>query len=259
MNHAKMNRLGLIALSVAATLGQSGCDGTSGGGGPDGGRNYRLEGAAVKDPALGYLAVSADLTSEGAPVYSAEIKFGPDQLTLRLDSAFYQVVRMASAYPSGNYHLYVRDSTLLNDSIATRLPGDFQIETVLPATGEKRSIDVVTLDWSPSSVTDGYVMAAVKRTSAYSGAGFSQYVTSGATAGTYPNEAFSLPSGDPDTGMYDLYVYSYVGSPDSILARVSLPVPMPSRLVDNIARKDVEGRFGTVVVTPRGSIRVTQQ
>jgi hypothetical protein len=99
-------------------------------------------------------------------------------------------------------------------------------------------------------------MAVVKCDSLYTQSGHSEYVIPMDTTGTFPNEIFTLPNDEPDTGLYYLYVYSYVGRPDSALSANILPVPLPGQLADTVLTKDLEGRFGTIVVAAFDSIKV---
>ncbi len=247
--------LGLILLALPVTI-QWGCSSFPSQNKPQPTYSYRLEGALVKDLNTDFTHIVATPTRDDSTLPGAEIRFGGDSLAYLVDSTYYRVVLPAGDYPAGSYKIEIRDSTFFHDSAMTEIAGDFAIQNVLPARREKLSFEDVSLEWTSSSATDGYVIAAVKRDLAYAATGHVQYVTLGTPKETFENDAFNLPSGEPDTGWYYLYVYSYVGSPDSSLSATLLPVPMPSQLPDSISVHDLEGRFGTVLVAPFDSMHV---
>ena len=78
--------------------------------------------------------------------------------------------------------------------------------------------------------------------------------------GTIPSDAFVLTDGiNPDTGLYNLYVYAISGSPDSALTSTLLPAPMSQELSNNIAATSISGRFGVVVISRTDTVRVAIQ
>jgi hypothetical protein len=221
--------------------------------------SYRFEGVLVKDANTNFTHIIATLTRDDSTLSGAEIRFDGDSLAYSVDSTYYRAVFPAGDYPAGSYDIEIRDSSFFHDTLATDVAAAFAIGTVLPVRGEKTPSESVTLMWSPSLGTDGYIMAAVKCDSIYTQSGYSEYVVPMDTSGTFSNEIFTLPNDEPDTGLYYLYVYSYIGSPDSALSAHILPVPLPGQLTGNISVKDLEGRFGTIVVTAYDSIRVVVQ
>ncbi len=247
--------LTLLLLAIL-TLILVGCDGSSSVNRPVPTYSYRFDGVLVKDLNTDYARIAATLSRDDSLVTGAEIRFGGDSLAYCADSTYYRVVLPAGEYPAGSYDIEIRDSSRFHDTLATGLAADFVIETVFPAQREKRTFDLVRLTWSGSADAEGYIIAAVKRDSLYTGGGYSQYVTSQTTYEEFPHDAFNLPNDDPDTGWYNLYVYSYIGSSDSALSAELLPVPMPSQLADNISVNDLTGRFGTIIVTRFDSMRV---
>jgi len=244
---------------VALALIQFGCDSYPSKYVPEDTYSYRFEGALVKDLNTDFTSVVATLTREDSILPEAEIRFDGDSLAFT-DSAFWRAVLPAGDYPAGSYDIEIRDSSFFHDTLTTILAGDFAIDTVWPEWRYILPFQEVKLEWHGSANTQGYVMAAVKMESAYTGAGFSQYVLAEqGPSGTFDPNAFALPGGtdnEPDPGWYYLYVYSYVGSPDSALSAALLPAPMPSQLGDNISVKDLDGRFGTIVVTQFDSMLV---
>jgi hypothetical protein len=216
---------------------------------------YRFEGAAIKDVDLDFMYVAATLWRDDSTRPEAEIRFGGDSLAYIQDSTFFRAVLPSGDYPAGDYEIEIRDSILFHDTLMTRLPDTFAITSVFPDIREKGT-ETVRLQWSPSTGTEGYVIAAVKRDSAYTGTGFSQYVASLSTLDAFPDSAFGGINDEADTGWYNLYVYAYTGAPDSGLSARLLPVPFPSQLADDIKVVDLQGHFGSVVVTAHDSMHV---
>jgi len=247
----------LCLASLAAT--QGGCDGYPSKYKPSPTFSYRFEGALVKDLNTDSARIVVTLTRDDSTLSNAEIRFDGDSLAYSADSTYYRATLPADAYPAGSYDIKIRDSSFFHDTLTTEVADSFAIGTVLPARGEKIPSESVTLTWSPSLGTNGYIMAVVKCDSLYTQSGYSEYVIPMDTTGTFPNEIFTLPNDEPDTGLYYLYVYSYVGRPDSALSANILPVPLPGQLADNISVKDLDGRFGTIVVAVFDSIKVVVQ
>lgn len=249
--------LGLLSLAALA-LTLCGCDGYPSKYKPEETFSYRFEGVLVKDFNVDLTRIVVTLTRNDSTLSGAEIRFGGDPLAYSGDT-YSRSVFPASAYQADSFDIEIRDSSIFHDTVTTELADDFVIETVVPPRREKTASETVSLTWTDSANAQGYVMAAVKRYSSYTQAGYSQYVTSHTASGTFNNEAFASPSGEPDTGWYYLYVYSYIGSPDSALSANLLPVPMPSQLSDNILLNDFEGHFGTVVVARIDSMYVVAE
>lgn len=250
--------LTLLSL-VALVLIQFGCDSYPSKHKPGDTFWYGFAGVLVKDFNVDMTHIVATLTRNDSSLTGAEIRFDGDSLAYIADSTYLRAVFPAGAYQADTFDIEIRDSSLFHDTVIVVLAADFAIDSVIPPTRLKTSSDHVSLGWSGSSDAEGYVIAAVKRYSSYTGAGYSQYVTSQATSETFPNDVFILPSDEPDTGWHYLYVYSYIGSPDSALSAAFLPVPMPGQLADNIDENSLEGRFGTIVVAVFDSIKVVVQ
>jgi hypothetical protein len=156
--------------------------------------------------------------------------------------------------------LTVDDSATNSNTFLVTIPDTFSILTVDPPNRIVTGLQSVSASWSGSANAGGYVLAAVRRPYAYTGTGYSQFVTSGNPAGTLPPDAFSLsPGPSPDTGWYYIYVYAYIGGPDSLFARSILPVPMPSNLADNVNDDPWFGQLAALVVAYRDSVHVVTQ
>ena len=154
--------------------------------------------------------------------------------------------------------LRIADSLRFRDSLSVAVTDTFSItDNFDPPNHLLNGAGQVSLEWTGSINSDAQVMAAVKADRAYSGDGMSLWAINSGTAGTIPTEAFiEQISGNPDTGLYNVYVYSISGVPDSALSARFLPVPLPSQLTDNLEKRDIVGRFGTIMVAAFDTVRV---
>ena len=112
---------------------------------------------------------------------------------------------------SDSLSITVIDSTNSFDTQVI-VPDTFSILNLVPFNHIVGGLsDNVTLSWSGSAGTEGYILAAVKADSAYKGQGYSAAVATQTTGGTIPPDAFQLDGSIvPDTGLYNVYVYIIV-------------------------------------------------
>jgi hypothetical protein len=176
-----------------------------------------------------------------------------------LDSAYQVILRPAAVFAADTSYFAVVDGTSFGDSILINVADTFSItdnfeppNRLLPGGGQ------VSLEWTAAANAEGYMLAAVKADSAYTGTGYTHMVESGQTAGTIPPDAFIDPiTSVLETGVYYIYVYAFTGSPDSAQASHWLPTPLPFVFPTNISRDRLSGRFGTMAVTAHDSVYVT--
>jgi hypothetical protein len=233
---------------------------------PDGGDTaYKVGGVMAVDHNVNKTTGAAAFINDTLIVSTGTVKFSGAALAFNnaqfaLDSVYAAIWNSAAQFASGNHTFSVADSTSLSQqSVATSLAGSLGITGVTPPSRISNGNDLVKLSWFGGTGASGFVIAAVLRAQAYTGAGYSIYATS-QTSETFPREAFYQTSPTtPDTGWYYLYVYAYNGSPDKVLSRYTLPVSMPTQLADNIALRDLSGHFGTVRVALRDSVHVVLQ
>ena len=150
-------------------------------------------------------------------------------------------------------------------SVLNFIPDTFSVDaytpdSLIPNTNGQE----MQLSWTASANSDGYIIAVVLEDSAYTGYGYSQYVTSQTTSATIPPDAFRLPPDTAgvaqlDTGWYNIYVYGFSGRPDSLMSWPMLPVRIPSTLSDNVDEGVLTGRIGSVTVTRRVRTHVVSQ
>lgn len=255
--------IALAGLILTALLG---CNSAPGPNKPFPFGTFRIEGILVSDPNTDTVKAIVHLDKSNNAFAQAEVYFDDSLFTAMLsgfstDTIYYFDDRPYLSFTAGAHYVIVDDTNGFRDSALINLPDSFKILTVSPfnhqIAGNPRT---ASLSWSTSTNSGGFILAAVKNGMAYTGSGWSGYVQTFGTAGTIPPEAFLLPDGiNPDTGLYNIYVYSYTGAPDSALSSLILPVPLPGQLQDNLDSPDFSGRFGTVMVTAFDTVRVTQQ
>ena len=228
--------------------------------------NYRLEGAYVQlidhDDAHAVAKLKRnDSTLAVGSVRMANAALAFFASYFEIDSAYQAVVRPAADMAGEDVYLVVGDGSRFIDSLPFSVVDTFSIsDQIDPANHQLQGAGQVSLAWTAAANAAGYVIAAVKAEDAYTGKGYSAPAATVGTSGTIPPEAFLDPiSQDPDTGLYNIYIYAYNGSPDSALTAKFLPTTWPMPDADNIARANFSGRFGTVTVTAMDTIRVVTQ
>ena len=264
MNHVRQLASRLIPL-LCLTL-QAGCNGRSGPTLPGGTATYVFRGAVVKDANRNGTVSVVGAVTDDTTVSTTILAFAGDTLDFNdpafqffagIDSVFSHLQTPVTSLPAGQYRLFFTDPGGQRDSIMTAVSDTFSIISMDPPNHLLQGLDQVTVDWSPTTNVTGYILAAVKETLPYTGKGYSAVVSSGINSGTIPPEAFALAGvNTPDTGLYNIYVYAYFGAPDSLLVHRLLPTPFPLQPADNIDREVISGRFGTITVTKRDTLRV---
>lgn len=231
--------------------------------------DFRIDAVLVVDLQRDTVMIAVDLRRDGARVTTAAMSIGGQTLTyddplFPADSVYSLRDNSASTYLGQSLSVIVSDSGRSIDTVAFAVPDTFYIPIdgiTLPANHLLQGGGNVTLGWTGSVGSNGYILAAVLSDTAYTGWGYSLINDPNAgTGGTIPGAAFILSDGvTTDTGLYDIYVYAINNSPDSVLSDLLLPVPLPDVLADNIAQPRLTGRFGSVVVTVRDTVRVVSQ
>ncbi len=261
----KIRLISIIAAILALSLTVSwGCNGVLTDTEPGSTFNYNLTGALVQDPNRDSSIVIVKLKRDDADYVIAKLNFGGDMLLFSpliygFDSVFSSSKSRTSGYSATQMNLIMDDSPFLTDTAITAVVAAFSIksETVVPFSRLITGIGTASFDWFVSANAEGYVIAAVKADSAYKGQGYSSVPEINLLSGTIPADAFVLPvSSDPDTGLYNLYVYSISGSPDSAMTALLLPTPLPTQYADNIADGKFTGHFGSIEVSLLDTVRV---
>ena len=226
--------------------------------------DYTTQGVLVQDmnPDINhaYAAVRFqrnDTTITNAAIHLAGVPMAFFASYQNIDSAYQALISPAASHAGDQAYFRTADGSRFKDSVLVAIVDTFSItDNISPSNHQLQGAGQVSLEWTACANAQGYILAAVKTSLAFTGVGYSA-LAPGANAGTIPPEAFlDSVSSQPDTGLYNVYVYAYGGAPDSALASRFLPVPMPMQVANNIAHSDLTGRFGTITVTVRDTIRV---
>lgn len=226
---------------------------------------YQVRGVAVAEFNRDLGVVTIGLDRDSVPLSTATIRFDGDTLEYGVPFftpalLYYGLQDPATSLNGDSLLLTIDDSSYNSNTFFVTVPDTFSILTVNPANRIVTGLQSVSVSWSASSNANGYVLSTVRRPVAYTGTGYSQFVTSLNPAGTLPPGAFSLSPGDsPDTGWYYIYVYAYIGSPDSALTRTLLPAPMPDDMADNVSDDPWFGQVASMIVARRDSVHVVTQ
>lgn len=222
---------------------------------------YTIEGALIKEPNRNASIAVVRLEQDSVTAEAAEVIVANDTLAIDAvsfpESAYVAELGPADSLLAGNARVVVRDGSTFLDSLFSRVPGNFSITAVSPQLVGPG--DNVTVQWTGSPNSEGYVVAAVKQDSIFQGVGWSQFVDFNATQATINDSAFirtTFQGAEPNPGIYYIYVYAFTGSPDSALSARSLPVPFPAQLEDNIETRELNGHIGSVVVSRFGTVEV---
>lgn len=257
-----------IAL-VGLTLAITGCDSSGGTVNPPQRDTYVINGVVIKDINVETVAdttrIALKAFKDGSSLNSADISFFGQELT-------YSFIPNSSVlgyiFPTNNqamignglYVLDFVDSTFYDDTVNVMVVDTFRVSAYNPdSTTVNLNGQQVVIEWTSSANIEGYIIAVTPADSAYTGYGYSEYVTTQANQVTIPPDAFRMPDYPNNliTGTYYLYVYGFTGSPDSALSSTMLPVPLPSQLGDNIDHTNLSGNIGVVVITKRVPLEVT--
>lgn len=265
MNTRRIYRLGRgLLVTAALALLVLACNGVITG--PTNGSVYHAFGLMAIDQNITKTVAITEVRKDTTISTTASVKFDGISLSFNAtpfvgDSAYSTVWNSAIQFAQGNHTLKISDSTSLSSqSISLSLPGTVSIIGVTPSNRLSNGSNAVKLDWFGGSGASGFVIAAVRTNLAYAGAGYSIYATSQATSATFPRDAFYQTNPNtPDTGWYYLYVYAYTGAPDSVFAKVVLPIGFPSQLAENVSSQYLKGHAGIVRVAAKDSIRIALQ
>jgi hypothetical protein len=227
--------------------------------------SYRAEGGLVLDQNSDSAYVSVRFERNDTLLVAAALWYGDDSLTFNnprvcICNAFSACHDSLMRYAGSTERLVMTDEDRFVDTVTRTAVDTFSITNFVPANHLIQGNGQVSLEWGPSANADAYVMAAVKADEVYSNEGYSLYAPLAATAGTIPPDAFLIEgTNQVDTGLYNVYVYALNGSPDSALTAYQLPVPLPDQLSDDIDERYLSGRFGSVIVSRKDTVRVAQQ
>jgi hypothetical protein len=227
---------------------------------------YRVDGTLILDRNPDSSLVVVSLERNDSTLTNGTVRFAGNPLgffatVLPVDSVYFLRLKPAALWADDEQYLYIADGSSYRDSAVFSVPDTFSItQNFSPPNHLVRGGEQVAFEWTPAANAAGYVIATVKQSKAYQGKGYSAYAATGVTAATIPPDAFiNDTSLTLDTGLYNIYVYAFAGSPDSALCIPYLPVPFPAQLDDNVAIKNAVGRFGAISVIRHDTVRVAEQ
>lgn len=250
-------------------LAVDGCNSSGGTIDPPNRDTYQLSGVLVKDLNVEIVAdttrIALKAWKDGNALNTADISFFGQDLTYSLvpnsaELGYIFPTSNQAMIGNGQYLLNFADSSYYDDTVYVMVVDTFRVSDYNPdSTTVNLNGQQVVLEWTSSANIEGYIVAVTPADSAYTGYGWSEYVTTQATQLNIPPDAFRTPdfANSLITGTYYLYVYGYTGSPDSLLSAGLLPVPLPSQLGDNIDHNNLGGNIGVVVITKRVPLEVT--
>jgi hypothetical protein len=258
-----MKQVAAAVLAIALIAGMVGCNSNPA---DRDDFTYRINGAIVVDINLPRTTVTAIVHRDGEPLTTGEISVGGhslafDETGFAFDSVYSLVVDSVTPFLGAQLELIVRDGNEFADTLAINVPDTFAITEIIPFNRLVQGATNVSMNWTGAAGSDGYQLAAVHIDSLYRDWG---YVTindpNAGNSGTISSEAFFLSSPiEPDTGIYNLYVYALGSALDSVYASAFLPTPFAQQFADNIAEREIGGLFGSVVVVETDTVRVASQ
>ena len=270
LNRTNITVWAAVSVTAALFLALLGCESSGGGFQPATVGAYNITGTLVGDPGRVQTQVAVDLTRSDTTLATGTLVFETATLgdTLEFadssqfaDSIYYFSGNESYRYAGDSAAVHINDPDRFISGFSLMVPDTFSITSIIPATGQWRSTDgPVQLVWNGSEGADGYILAAVKHQAVYTGVGYSAFADELSTAGNIPGTAFYTNAGTVlDTGLYNIYIYAYSGSPDKSLADEILPVPLPPQLADNIDQQYLSGRFGALTLALFDTLRVIEQ
>lgn len=246
------NLVSLLIIAAGAVILMGGCDSPYAPINKTG--NYSVLGSLVKNLDIDSVQSVCSAYKDLKKNAGISLFEGNHQFLFDTDDSLYYC--SPDTLQSGSYFLRLEDTAgNFADSVSLAVPGNFAITDVSLQPGYiNPGGDDVQLQWSTSLGAEGYILAVVKKDSAYIIDGYISAIEGAVTSGTIPLDAFR-PGGklEPDTGFYNVYIYSYTGSPASDRY---LPAGLPDIFSNNIDGQYLTGSFGVVVVSPRIEIHV---
>ncbi len=230
--------------------------------------DYTLKGCFVQDINLSnskvdYNYFAAKMTRNLENLSTAQLFFGSSALVydkeFNIADSVYTFSTAVQSYRRGAVTtINIADAALFGDTVSTFVLDSLWIKNSQDSSLPNTNGTQVPIGWSATANVDGYVVAVVLAESAYTGIGYSAYVTDLSPSTTIPPDAFRVNplQPDPDTGWYNIYVYGYQGSPDVALSSELLPVPFPSQLSNNVNHTNLIGNFGSITVSSKVMIHV---
>ncbi|MBU2625992.1 MAG: hypothetical protein KKG33_10580 [candidate division Zixibacteria bacterium] len=135
------------------------------------------------------------------------------------------------------------------------LPDTFSVEVTDPASHAYYGSGFISLEWTGSAGSKGYIVTVVRPDSSLTAAPFANYVEL-VTATQIGPEAFQKSDGTDVDGDYDIYVLSFSTENFYSWPTIFFPLPQPAP-AGNIKTDRVSGSFGVGTLSKGDYITVT--
>lgn len=185
------------------------------------------------------------LTEDGAPLTNAIMKVNTSTIP-HAGGGIYSLTNPSLHLTPGGSHS-VTISVLGKEifSEAYMLPDTFSVDIVIPANNiYEYSGPGVSVEWTGSASSQGYILTVVKPETAAAAPDFSKFVTSTTNDATVPSETFRKDDGtdDPLPGTYRIYVLSYR---ETFYSWPDMFFPLTMQLpTGNVDGQDISGTIG---------------
>ncbi|MCK4858656.1 MAG: hypothetical protein KAT58_11850, partial [candidate division Zixibacteria bacterium] len=117
----------------------------------------------------------------------------------------------------------------------------------LPDNIVRSSDATIPLSWNSSTHADGYFVVVEAENTASGVAGYSEFFSSGVTAGSIPISAFHNAQGFKE-GTYYVWVVAYHDNP---IEYPGISFSLPAGFQNNISRVGVTGQGGAMYIPPK--------
>ena len=185
-----------------------------------------------------------ELTKDSKAFSDANVKVEGQTIAHTGQGVYHAVSPSFTLTPGGTHTVTIQSSD--GDTLFTQdfiLPDTFTVIVTNPPNHTPYDAGgFVTLEWTGSAYSQGYIVTLVRPDSALDVVPFAEFANAGTSALQIGPSAFQKPDGTDISGTYDVYVLSYRGTfytwPDIFFP---LPSPLPT---DNITGKTFTGTIG---------------
>ena len=239
----------LIGLGIIAVVVIGGCSKNPAGLGTS--ARYHVEAMLVEN-LVGYTArVDVALTKNDSLYKKALVTLAAVPLDT-ISIGYYKTFDTTVIKPGHSYVLNIHDSTSLNYNIIISVPGSLTGGVTNLPVNRHYSGGAVTVTWTTSDGTDGYIFSTTTPPGSISDSGYQEYAIG--LDGTIPPDAFKLNQVSI-SGTHKVYAAAYTGAP--VLAPgVPFAIPVANNPADNISTTKITGRASGMVVAMPDSVVV---
>ena len=212
---------------------------------------YSVQATLVKDLADGTAQIDIVLNKNGSLYKNAVITLAGYQVDTSINGYSHTFTTGQIATGSSNI-LTITDSIFLDVTYTIDLPGTLAIDMPELPANRLYSGGAVTVEWTISSGTDGYILATTTPSGSSTDDGYEVYLFGFAAA--IPTDGFIFNQ-QTIVGTHMVYVAAYIGSPIKTLA-IPFDIPVVNNPDDNITTTTVSGRISGMVISAPDSVVV---